>query len=168
MQFPVATSRKPFDWLKFTKSLVKSIGWLFFLTIIGLLQLLMMYFYKEFNSEFLDLNDFMFNGFFLFLCVSTLAGICYEFYLENDIILSKYLNFILIFFTIAVMAGSMFMYSNIYFKNLEQLQVTSGKIPNNTMLKYVKYHVLIISCTILVSLALKTLIYYNKKTESNE
>lgn len=146
-------------------ALVKSIGWLIFLTGVGMLQLITIFVYKEFSNELLDINDFIYNGFFLFLCISTLAGICYEFYVENDIVITRYVKFAIGSLTCIVIITSMLIYSIIYFKNLESLQAGKNNvITNNIGSSYVKVHIGIIITTALISLFLKTLIYYNQNT----
>lgn len=147
-------------------SFLKSIGWFVYLSLVGIFQLLVIYVYKEFSNEKLDINDFIFNGFFLFLCVSTLAGICYEFYLENKVRVSKYISFGIAAVSCMVIIISMLIYSVIYFENLELLQASKKiNLANNIKSKYVNFHIYIILITITISLSLKSLIYYNQEGE---
>ncbi|WP_371416379.1 DUF6097 family protein [Pedobacter sp. L105] len=140
--------------------ILKSARWLVFIAGVGLSQLLIIFLFKFLDTQKLDIHDFIFNGFFLFLCVSSVSSICYEFYAENNIPINKSVNDWLFIFSVLIILSSMIIYSNIYFKHLD-VNYKSQHLPNNIQNAYVLTHTILVGCSAIIALVLKSIVYYH-------
>ena len=135
----------------------KIIYWLAFLIVVGMGQFYITKFYHYFvvpgESES---AEFFLNGFFLFLCISTIAGICFEFFVDNTIRLPKYLTFTLACCTFLIIIFAMGLYSVTYTRAFPSIL----KLRNSD---FVYYQYLLLSVSVTESFLLKYLIYHNQE-----
>ena len=150
----------------FFKSLGKSLLWTCVFFAVGLLQISMIYFYKklDIHGQF-DLTEFFLDGFFIFLSISAITSVIYEFYFEADVTSAAFWNKTEKFFSvligiifIALMLFTMSLYAYIYIKKPSEYKQDE--------VIYLEEWILGISAVF--ALILKLIIYYKEYLESGK
>ena len=137
---------------------LKALYWLCFIFCIGMAQFFLTWVFHFFTSED-DFNytEFLTNGFYLFLCISATAAITYEFFLDNIVDIPRLLAFTIGALSVVIIISAMLFYSIIYIK--PNLIVFNGKEHI-----FVRCEEVLLLLSLLVSFALKYLIYHHKVT----
>jgi len=139
------------------KSLIKSLGWLIFMLSIGFTQVAITYFLGLLtNIEKVDYNSLIIDGFFVFLSISMVSTICFEFYFDHTIKSNKYLNIVIVLVSGALVVTSMIGYASIYLAN--NFAEAAGF--NHRGYKTVQLWIFGISA--ILTYILKSSIYYNE------
>ena len=128
---------------------------------IGVLQVIISYLYNKQSTNFSvsELEAFLFNGFFLFLCISLISAICFEFYIDNNHIALKtnrYVNLIVVISAMGIVVVSMVQYSELY---LNKFRVPDSS--NKDFYIYMQIGMLIVC--VLISFFMKFAIYYKNE-----
>jgi len=128
--------------------------WTLFVCFIGCAQIGIVWFYSTLNGiKMGGLTKFYGDGFFLFFSISLIAGIIYEFYIENDCRVTKSIKNLLLIISAGVGVMAMLTYALAFASSIESPE----KIGN-----YVNVQNYLTILAILVSIVMKGIIYKSR------
>jgi|GEM_PF-2527892 len=138
------------------KSLSKALFWLFFIIIIGFMQIGFTYLFSSLSeNQAIDYNKLVIDGFFIFFSISLISTTCFEFYFDSTIKSNKYANIAIILLCVALVSISMISYAYVYVANNYSESI---KIKIAT---YKNMQIWIFLLSAFLTTILKAMIYYN-------
>lgn len=139
------------------KSLAKSLGWLFFVLGIGFLQVGITYFLGRLNNiQGVNYNSLIIDGFFVFFSISMVSTICFEFYFDHTIKSNKYVNIVIVLFSMLLVLISMVGYAYVYVaKNFTDTI-------NINLAAYKELQLWVFFIAAILTYALKAIMYYTE------
>lgn len=142
------------------KSLIKSLGWLFFILGIGCSQVAITYFLGWLNNiSGVHYDNLIVDGFFAFLSISMVSVVCFEFYFDHTIKSNKYVNIVIILLSVALVGTSMTGYAAVYLMN------NFSEATNFNIQGYKAIQLWIFLAGAVLTYILKSTMYYNEYLE---
>lgn len=139
------------------KSVVKASIWLIFVMLIGLTQIGLTYLFGFISGvQGVDFPRLIIDGFFVFFSISMVSTICFEFYFDHTIKSNKYVNIVIVLFSILLVMISMVGYAYVYVaKNFTDAI-------NINLAAYTEIQLWVFFIATVLTYALKAIMYYTQ------